>query len=200
MEILKNTNNALPIAKDAKKVGLLGIHSYHMICSGLTDPDAPRVSLTDAFKAAGYKLNSRGIETYEACLLNKKYRLKAPGSTCFRPKYRQAYTEFAFFSEDLVENVVDLSDVVIITIGRELCEGETVSQEEGGYLLNKAERELLFATSRRCTVKDKQLIVVLNTAYPIETESWAEQAAAIVSVGTPAPDEAHAIVKALQGK
>lgn len=200
MEILKNTNNALPIAKDAKKVGLMGIHSYHMICSGLTVPDAPRVSLTDAFKAAGYKLNSRGIETYEACLLNKKYRLKAPGSTCFRPKYRQAYDEFKFFSEDLVENVVDLSDVVILTIGRELCEGETVSQTEGAYLINKAERELLLAMSRRCTVKDKQLIVVLNTAYPIETESWADQAAAIVSIGTPAPDEAHAIVKALQGK
>ena len=199
IEIVKNEKGALPIGGEVKSVGLMGVHSYRLLVSEKSGVVSGYGSLAESFRAAGFVVNGRGVETYEAYAAKRKNRLKAPGSCCIWPKRRMAYAEFPFFSEDLVENVVDFSDAVIVTLGRELCAGEEVRMEEGAYYLSRAEHELLRMVSARCEVKEKRLIVVLNTAYDVETESWSSFADAIVKIGLPKQAEVGEIVKELKG-
>ena len=199
--LIKNENNALPIAKEAKKAGLIGIHSYRTICSAAQQADgSPRISLADAFQAEGFRMNGRAVETYEAYAENPKYRIEAPRK-CFLSKRNrlQAYKEFAMFSEDAVHNVVDLSDVIIFTIGREVAPGQQYTKEKGSYFLSDGEMEVLRSVARRCMVKEKHLIVVLNVAHPIDLDSWRDMADAILYIGTPQPDAAKQVVDVIRG-
>ena len=200
--LVKNENNAFPIAQDAKRVGLMGVHSYRTICSAPTKADGtPRLSLSDVFKAEGFRLNGRAVETYEAYAEKPKNQLKAPKKCFFsRCKRMQAYKEFPLFSEDSVHNVVDLSDAIIVTFGRELAEGEQYRQEKGSYFLTDVEKELLANTRLRCTVRDKQFIVLLNVAHPVEIDSWKEIPDAILYIGIPGPEGAKDVVDVLRGR
>ena len=199
--LIKNEKNAFPIAKEAKKVGLMGVHSYRTICSAAEQADgSPRLSLADVFKSEGFRLNGRAVETYEAYAKNTKNQLKAPCKCFFSKRKRlQAYKEFPMLSEDSVENIVDLSDAIILTIGREVAEGEQYRQEKGSFFLSDPEMEMLRNTARRCLKMDKQLIVVLNVNHPIELDSWSELADAILYIGTPGPDGAKEVVDVLRG-
>ena len=201
--LLKNENNALPIAPDAKKIGLMGVHSYNTICGGIGSGFVNcehRISLYDAFKARGFRLNGRSEETYTAVLEKKGNLVKPAGLGCVT-KYMSepVYKEFRFFSEDCVHNVVDLADAVIVTISRQAGEGVDCKLEKGSYYLTDAEMELLRSMSRRCLHDDKQLIVVLNVAHPIETDSWSSFADAILLVWLPGQEAGHAIVDVLTG-
>ena len=201
--LLKNENNALPISPEVKKVGLMGMHSYNTICggvgSGFVNCDH-RVSLYDACKAKGYKLNARAEETYTNALANKRNLQKPQGLGRFS-KYMSepVYKEFMLFSEDSVHNVLELSEAIIVTIGRQAGEGVDAKPEKGSFYLNGSEMELINSASRRCQVKEKQLIVVLNVAYPIETASWSHLADAILLVWLPGQEAGHAILDVLTG-
>lgn len=199
--LIKNENNALPIAKEAKKIGLMGVHSYRTICTAAEKADdSPRLSIADVFKAEGFRLNGRSVETYEAYAENPKNHLQAPRKGLFScRKNLQAYKEFPMLSEDSVENIVDLSDAIILTIGREVAEGEQYSQEKGSYLLSDPEMEMLRNASRRCQKMDKQLIVLINVNHPIDLDSWSEMADAILYIGTPGPEGAKEVVDVLRG-
>ena len=201
--LLKNENNALPISPDVKKVGLMGVHSYNTICggvgSGFVNCDH-RVSLYEAFKSKGCKLNARAEETYTNVLAKKSNLHKPEGLGRFS-KYMSepVYNEFILFSEDSVHNVLELSEAIIVTIGRQAGEGVDVKPEKGSFYLSNHELELVNSVSRRCQVKDKKLIVVLNVAHVIETASWSHLADAILLVWLPGQEAGYAIMDVLTG-
>ena len=201
--LLKNENGALPIASEAKKVGLMGMASYSPICggigSGFVNCDH-RVSLAEAFKSRGYKLNARAVETFSGALTNSTYKLK-PSGLGFASKYmsQPLHKEFPCCSEDLVENIADLSDAVVMTIMRPAGEGKDCKPEKGAFYLTDSEREIMFITSRRCHMQDKHLVVVLNVAYPIEVDSWKEMADAILLVWLPGQEAGHAVADIITG-
>ena len=201
--VLKNENKTLPLALETKKPGLMGVASYATVCggtgSGFVNSDR-HVSIAEAFKAIGCKMNGRSQETYEGFMANPK-NLRKPKGVGFFSKYmaQPTYNEFRFFSEDTVENVVDYSDVTIITISRQCGEGEDVRLEPGGYYLSSAEEDLLRMCSARCIKQDKRLVVVLNTPHLIDIASWQHQADAILLAWTPGQEAGHAIVDVLTG-
>lgn len=201
--LLKNEDNTLPISKDAKKIGLLGIHSYHLIAGGTGSGHVNSehtVSLDEAFKAAGCKLNARAVETFEGYAEKSNARMKVKGMGLFSKHVGYpSFHEIPLISEDTVHNVVDLSDATIITFGRQSGEGVDIKPEKGSYYLSDAEMSLLRMTAARCRAVGKKLIVVLNVAHVIETASWSDMADAILLAWCPGQEAGYAIYDVLTG-
>ena len=150
MTLLKNENNALPLAK-TQKVTILGYYSWHNNMSGGEDP-----ATTNGAISIG-----KGLEA--AFDTNKSVN----------EIYASASGDFANPEETFkdVRNTFDEYDTAIITIKRNSGEGNDQSMDAGaseyhrtGLTLNNAEYALIDYASKNF----KKVVLVINAANTME--------------------------------
>ena len=200
--LLKNENHTLPLKSSPETVALLGVHSYHLLCGGTGSGYVNcrhYVSLDSGLVAADFVLNPEAEQTYRQYMKKRNALRKVTGMSIVSKYMGQpAYHEMPPRA-DWLQNVIDSSDVAIITIGRQAGEGEDRQLHNGDFFLSDAERQLLQMTSQAAHAQGKPLIVVLNVTGVIEVASWRDYADAILLVWMPGQEGGLAVADVLTG-
>jgi beta-glucosidase len=199
MVMLKNNDNALPLAKNTKMVAVFGKTSFEMITGGTGSGDvneAYSVSLMDGLKNSGYLIDE-SLHT-----LYSNYMKKAKAT---QPKVSNSLSPVPPIPEmkveaEIVDRAVNNSDIALITIGRNSGEGEDRKAEAGDFYLTEKEKSLIQTVSEKFQAKGKKAIVIINTGGVIETASWRDLPDAIVLAWQPGQEAGNAVVDVLSGK
>ncbi len=165
MVLLKNDNNALPIAKE-KEIALFGISSYRCFRLGWGSGDMMAQTISQinvALKEAGYKLNE-DVETVCQEYVNKLPDQRLMNRNWDEWTYRQDEIPV---SEELIKASSNKSDIAVITLGRNSGEAFDLKDEEGYFRLHSTEVELVKNVSKSF----KQTVLLLNTCGPLDLRS-----------------------------
>jgi beta-glucosidase len=100
---------------------------------------------------------------------------------------------------DTLNQVAEESDLAIFTLGRNAGEGQD-RKVENDFMLSEDEKTMLKQISETFHKKGKKLIVVLNIGGVIETESWRDEADAILLAWQPGLEGGNSITDILSGK
>jgi len=200
MVLLKNDNQALPLAAEVKKVALFGCTSYDFIAGGTGSGNVNRaytVSLLDGLKNAGYQLNDKLKSEYEQHIAAEKERNKPADErmAMFLPVPRP--TEL-LPSAALLQEQVKESDVALITIGR--TSGEFLDRTLPDFNLTREEQTLLRSVSQAFHAAGKKVVVVLNIGGVIETASWKNLPDAILCAWQAGQEGGNSVADVLSGK
>lgn len=180
MVLLKNDNNALPLADDTKNIALFGVTSYDFIPGGTGSGNVNRaytVSLLDGLSNAGYNVDE-GLKTkYEKYITKEEERRrkqlekeKGKGANNWAVLFSQPRPDEIVFSEKELKKYVENNDVALITIGRN--SGEFFDRTTSDFELTPNNRKLLEEVSKAFRAAGKPVVVVLNVGGVIETDSW----------------------------
>ena len=198
MVLLKN-KNALPL-QNTRNIALLGITSYNFIAGGTGSGDvneAYTISLEKGLENTGFEINEAAKHVYELHRsANEKAFTKPEGIDAMFTPYTPP--EMTFTAEQLKE-IVESSDVGILTIGRNAGEGGD-RVEVDDFLLKELEREMISITARAFQDAGKKLIVVLNIGGVIETASWKGQPDAILLAWQGGQEGGNSVADILSGK
>ena len=200
MVLLKNAGAALPLSPETKTVAAFGNASYDMFSGGTGSGDvneAYTVSLAQGLERAGYTANADLASLYSSYLKLVKAGRPAPGRGFFSRYQPIAELDVP---ADLVSSMAALSDVAIVTIGRNAGEGRDRTNTEGDFKLTEAERRLVQQVSAAFQAKGKKAVVVLNIGGSIETASWRDQPDAILLAWQGGQEAGSAIADILSGK
>lgn len=185
MVLLKNENNALPLAENERKVNLFGYGSTAegFVYSGggssgtfiNKDPIDPEVlekiviSPEEAFEQEGFEVNQELLKLYDD-FSDYNANLDRGMATIVQPKV-SAYTR------DILANAIRFSDIAVVIISRNGSEsvdvplnqpkynGSNVTDNSRTYLQLTTEEEDMLEL---VTDNFDKVIVLLNTAAPIE--------------------------------
>ncbi|MDB9837136.1 glycoside hydrolase family 3 C-terminal domain-containing protein [Flavobacteriaceae bacterium] len=178
MVLLKN-ENALPL-ENIKNIALLGITSYDFISGGTGSGDvkeAYTISLEEGLRNVGFAINQTAKSIYETHkAANKKAFLKPEG---FLAVFDTTLPPEMTFTLEQLDTIVAESEVGVLTIGRNAGEGGD-RVEVDDFLLSDVEKQMISDASKAFQSAGKKLIVVLNIGGVIETDSWKDQADAIL--------------------
>ncbi len=199
MVLLKNENSALPLSS-GQNVALLGVTSYEFIAGGTGSGDvneAYTISLEDGLRNAGFNINQRAKEVYQAHRdANPEGFVKPEGMDVIFSPYDPP--EMRFTAAQLSE-IVSTSDVGILTVGRNSGEGGD-RVEKDDFLLSDLEQEMITMIAEAYQSVDKQLVVVLNIGGVIETASWKDQPDAILLAWQGGQEGGNSVADLLSGK
>lgn len=199
--LLKNDNNALPLASGGK-VSLLGQSSVDLVYGGVgagsvDSSEAP--NLLDAMKASGFDVNMTLWDFYKSGA-GSSYRKAVPdvygqGSFAVNEVPANVYTD------EVKNSFKEYNDAAVVVIGRSGGETADISSEvlESGSLyleVDKNERELLQMASDNF---DK-VVVVINASNAMELDFLNEyDIDACIWVGAVGERGAYAIGEVLNG-
>jgi beta-glucosidase len=198
--LLKN-NNVLPITSKIN-VALLGVNSYDFIAGGTGSGDVneaysisleqgllnigkelkPNAGETDLAQEQGqrnlgFEINQNAKAIYESHkAANAKAFVKPEGLSAMFQPYNPPQINY---STAQLQEMAGISDLAIITIGRNSGEGGD-RVEEDDFLLTDTERIMIKNTCEIFHSAGKKVIVVLNIGGVIETASWNTQPDAIL--------------------
>lgn len=183
--LLKNENNALPLAPDERNVTLFG-HAvvqplYRNQSAGSRAYDS--VGGIDIFKAFGnakFKLNSKLFQAYRTSATSRK-----TGTSHFfatesseKPQWSLGEENISFYTEELKASWAEkFNDVAIVMLAREGGEGvelymETPTEGISQLALSQDEKDLLQM------IKDsgsfKKTILLINSGNPMELD-WLDE-------------------------
>ena len=201
MVLLKNDNNALPLAAGVKNVALFGCTSYDFIAGGTGSGNVNRaytVSLLDGLKNAGYVVDEALKDSYEAYLKAEKERLsknKKDKKEQFMPEVRPAEMTV---SAQVIREQAAKADVALVTLGR--ISGEFLDRMVADFNLTKEEQYLLKAVSDAFHAVGKKVVVVLNIGGVIETASWKSAPDAILCAWQAGQEGGNSVADVLSGK
>lgn len=170
MVLLKN-NGILPL-QNIKEVALIGVTSYDFIAGGTGSGDvneAYTISLEEGLRNAGFDINEMIKQAFETHKANHPEEFKkAEGLQAMMQAYDPP--EFLLSEAELAE-VVNKSDIGIITIGRNSGEGgDRVIEDD--FRLSEIEQTMIEQTCAAFHEAGKKVVVVLNIGGVIETASW----------------------------
>lgn len=199
MVLLKNSDSALPLSADIKKIAAFGNTSYEIITGGTGSGDvneAYSIALVEGLNNAGYSVDENLQSLYNAYLkAAKEGRQRGRGfMNGFVP-----VAEFAINS-DIAGSMANVSDAALITIGRNSGEGSDRKAVEGDFLLSNEEKELIKQVTTAFHAKNKKVIVVLNIGGVIETASWRDLPDAILLAWQAGQETGNSIADILGGK
>ena len=198
MVLLKNDNNALPLAAGVKNVALFGCTSYDFIAGGTGSGNVNRaytVSLLDGLKNAGYVVDQALKDSYEAYLKAEKERLPKNKKEQFMPEVRPAEMTV---SAQVIREQAAKADVALVTLGR--ISGEFLDRMVADFNLTKEEQYLLKAVSDAFHAVGKKVVVVLNIGGVIETASWKSAPDAILCAWQAGQEGGNSVADVLSGK
>jgi beta-glucosidase len=201
MVLLKNQNNALPLANNIKMVALFGNSSYDLISGGTGSGDvneAYTVSLVEGLRKAGYTISESLEKLYMTYLDLAK--VGRPARTGIMAFMGQEPIEELVPGKDVIKGVAATSEAAIITIGRNSGEGRDRENKKGDFLLTDAEQQMIRDVSEAYKAKGKKVIVVLNIGGVIETASWKELPDAIVLAWQGGQEAGNSIAQIISGK
>lgn len=140
--LLKNENNALPLDRYERRVTLLGVKSIDFQTggggSGAGRPGSetdssykiPMTTLQSAMEAAGFKVNKKVLDLYEANIDDMKYQVQIAVGT-------QTLTKelpLSYYTPDVTSTYGSYNDAAIITLSRTGAEGtDLVMHDVPGY-------------------------------------------------------------------
>ena len=197
--LLRNENNALPLAADERRVTLFGSTSAEPIyknSSGGGNIDPTRViSFYDALKEDGFEINET---LYNAYLVPDP---NAQSDGMFGPSVVERAADF--YTDEIKDTFADYNDVALVVVGRRGGENVDVStsDEEGisGLALHKNEADLLSMINE--SGQFDKIILIVNSAYPIEMNHLDEyNIDAVLWIGTPGLVGFRGVVDLLTGE
>ena len=201
MVLLKNDNEALPLAADTKKVAVFGCTSYNFIAGGTGSGNVNRaytVSLLDGLKNAGLTVDESLKADYEKHIKAEDER-NAPDPNnqiaMFMPK--KLPVELIPSNEQMAQLVAN-NDVAMITIGR--LSGEFLDRTVDDFNLKAEERKLIEAVSKAFHAAGKKVVVTLNIGGVIETASWKNLPDAILLAWQAGQEGGNSVADVLTGK
>jgi beta-glucosidase len=201
MVLLKNKENALPIAKDARKVAVFGNNSYELIAGGTGSGNVNKmytIPLVEGLFKAGYIVDPDLLTLYTGYLSVENSK---------RPK-KNLITEMMSPSIPIPEYSVDpefikkialANDRAVISVGRNSGEGAD-RKLQGDYYLNDAEKQLIKNVSDAFHAQNKKVVVVLNIAGVIDVMQWRENVDAILLAWQPGLEGGNAMADVISAK
>lgn len=201
MVLLKNENTALPLEQDVKTIAAFGKTSYDIVTGGTGSGDvneAYSVSLVEGLQNAGYQVNQNLQAMYKAYLDAIKEG-KPPRKGIMALLGSEPVSELAV-NKNLAESMAAISDVALITIGRNSGEGRDRTSEPGDFELTADEKELITLVTEAFHAKGKKAIVVLNIGGVVETASWKNIPDAILLAWQAGQETGNSIADILSGK
>lgn len=200
MVLLKNDNNALPMADDVKKIAVYGCTSYDFIAGGTGSGNVNRaytVSLLDGLKNAGFVTDTALQAAYEKHIAaeNDKNKPEPGRFSAFMPK--KLPEEMLIPAADFARQAEE-SDIALITIGR--MSGEFLDRESGDFYLSDNNRKLIDDVARAFHAKGKKVVVVMNIGGVIETASWKNTPDAILCAWQGGQEGGNSVADILTGK
>ena len=201
MVLLKNAENTLPLANDVQNIAAFGITSYEFISGGTGSGDvneAYTVSLKEGLSNSGYVLNDGLTNLYETHIVAENLKnAPAPDNmlAMFMPKVRP--TELSF-DEAQLSQIVNSSDIALITIGRN--SGEFLDRKiENDFDLSADEHKLIQTICEAFHAKGKRVVVALNIGGVIETASWKDLPDAILLAWQAGQEGGNSVADVLKG-
>ena len=172
--LLKNTDNALPLASTERRVTLFGratADPYYKGRSGGASRDGSRqVSLYSALKAEGFAINETMYEAYKNSSKKRELEESTGKNTGTYPT-SIGEEDGAFYTDELKNSYAnDYNDVAIVMFAREAGEGGDISQrdEDGlpGLAFHPQEKALLEMIV--ASGKFKKTVLLVNSAWAME--------------------------------
>ena len=197
--LLRNENDALPLASDERRITLFGSTSAEPIyknSSGGGNIDPTRViSFYDALKEDGFEVNET---LYNAYLVPDP---NAQSGGMFGPSVVERPAEF--YTDEIKATYAEYNDVALVVVGRRGGENVDVSasDEEGisGLALHKNEADLLKMINE--SGQFDKIVLIVNSAYPIEMTHLDEyNIDAVLWIGTPGLVGFRGVVDLLTGE
>jgi beta-glucosidase len=201
MILLKNTLNALPIAKNVQRVAVFGNNGYKLIAGGTGSGDVNKaytVSLVQGLGSAGYKVDTDLQQAYTGYLTD--YAAKLPKKTFFEEFMNPTPpTPEYVLATDLITKKAAATDVAIIVIGRNAGENKDRILNDD-YELSSIEQETLKRVADAYHAQKKKVIVVMNIGGVINVTPWRDEVDAILLAWQPGQEGGNAIADVLSGK
>ena len=197
MVLLKNDNNALPLASTVKNIALFGCTSYDFVAGGTGSGNVNRaytVSLLEGLSNAGYTVDDNLKSVYEKYLVAEKERLAKEKKGLFMPDKRP---DEMSLTPAMVNEQVGKSDMALITIGR--TSGEFLDRNVADFNLSQAETQMVQIVTRAFHAAGKKVIVVLNIGGVIETASWKNLPDAILCAWQAGQEGGNSVADVLKG-
>lgn len=197
MVLLKNDNNALPLASTVKNIALFGCTSYDFVAGGTGSGNVNRaytVSLLEGLSNAGYTVDDNLKSVYEKYLVAEKERLAKEKKGPFMPDKR---LDEMSLTPAMVNEQVGKSDMALITIGR--TSGEFLDRNVADFNLSQAETQMVQTVTRAFHAAGKKVIVVLNIGGVIETASWKNLSDAILCAWQAGQEGGNSVADVLKG-
>lgn len=203
MVLLKNDNEALPMAQGDKNIAAFGNTSYDFVSGGTGSGDvneAYTVSLIDGLKNAGYTTDAGLQETYLKYMAEQ--HKKQPKPENFLAALMRGKIPVAEMRVDpkLAAQMAQKSDIALITIGRNSGEGQDRKAEPGDFYLSDTEKDLIKNVTEAFHAKGKKTVVVLNTGGVVETASWRDIPDAILLAWQPGQEAGNSVADVISGK
>lgn len=202
MILLKNKEQALPLAKTVKSIAAFGTTSYDFIAGGTGSGNVHKaytVSLADGLKNSGYRLDQEVASFYAKYIKEENERLKKdtlnPLAAFFNhPRIGECVLDVAFIKERAKQ-----SDVAIITLGRN--SGEFVDRRvPDDFKLTIEEMSLIANVCSAFHAENKKVVVILNVGGVLETTMWKELPDAILLSWQAGQEGGNAVADILSGK
>jgi beta-glucosidase len=201
MVLLKNDSSSLPLASEIKNIAAFGNTSYEMITGGTGSGkvnNAYSVSLIEGLQNSGYKLNEDLHSLYATYL--KLTKAGRPQTRGFMAMMGSRQIEEMNLNQDIINGIANVSDVAIITIGRNSGEGSDRTNIKGDFQLTDTEQQLINNVSTAFKAKRKKVIVLLNIGGVIETASWRDLPDAILLAWQAGQETGNSVADILNGK
>ena len=209
MVLMKN-NEALPFAKNIKKVALYGNTSYDFIAGGTGSGNVNHayvVSLLDGLKNGGYTVSDELKNAYTAYAAECKAKTEAEIEAAAKKDPKNAMllrfmprplpAEKQFSADELTAQAAQ-ADVAVITLGR--ISGEFMDRKAADFNLSDSERQLLQQVCDVYHKVGKQVVVLLNIGGVIETATWKDLPDAILCAWQAGQEGGNSVVDVLSGK
>lgn len=172
--LLKNDNNALPLAASERRVTLFGravADPYYKGRSGGASRDPERlVSLYSALEAAGFAINDTLFDAYKASS-KKRTTEESTAGTTGRAATSIGEEDSSFYTDALKGSYAnDYNDVAIVMFAREAGEGGDLSQhdEDGISALALHPQEADLLKMIKSSGKFDKTIVLINSPWAME--------------------------------
>ena len=201
MVLLKNDNNALPLADNVKNVALFGCTSYDFIPGGTGSGNVNRaytVSLLDGLSNAGYVVDTNLQDIYNQHIAAEKERLKPKEGETWAVLFATGLPEEITFTPEQLNGYVAANDVALITIGRN--SGEFFDRKSDDFTLSPANMQLIQDVASAFHAAGKPVIVVMNVGGVIETQSWKNLPDGILLAWQGGQEGGNSVADILSGK
>ena len=155
--LLKNEDNALPLAKGAR-ITFLGASTLHYVVGPADDPynNASSISMKEGFEAAGYEVNPETWDYYD--------RYSKTSSMASFDELMEL--DVRNYPDSFVDSFAEYSDAAIVTLRRSTGEGTDPAKDMGAgenhrTKLSLSEKELKLL-QYACEHFDKVIVLVMS--------------------------------------
>lgn len=199
MVLLKNNDNTLPL-KDVEKISLFGITSYDFIAGGTGSGDVNKpyvVDLLEGLTGAGLEVEGSLRDlylSYKSYMENKKEADRTGG----RGWGKEILPEMPV-SRTAIDKQAKISDMAVITIGRQAGEGHDRKIDDD-FNLTDVERRMITDVTDAFHAQGKKVVVIINTGGVVETASWKSLPDAILLAWQPGQEGGNSVADVLTGK